>query len=436
MRTFLIILSFIIVITSGSSAAEKTAKSGKPAKDLSNYIAIFDFDVVGKVDHDIARPLTDSIRYVIVRSGKFKVMDRANMDRILREQAFQMTGSVLKERAVEAGQFLGVGKIVIGSIGVVGRTYFISLSLVNIESGETERVEEDTCKCELDELIESTKRVANRLIADASAPTPVVMPAPVPTPPPPPEPVRVEPVPQQPVYVAPPSGVTYRDPVTGIEFVLIKGGCFQMGDENGDREERPVHEVCVDNFYMGIYEVTQGQWKSIKEKNPSKNRNSDMDPVEDVSWNDVNDFIKELNQKSGRNFRLPTEAEWEYAARSGGQKEKWAGTNDESDIGNYAWYNDNSSRNHHPVGQKRPNGYGLYDMTGNVAEWVADLYDSSYYKESPRNNPGGPGRGSDHVFRGGSFKDRAKDVRTTKRDKKSDRRSDQTIGFRLALSAR
>src|SRR5208283_4731045 len=105
-----------------------------------------------------------------------------------------------------------------------------------------------------------------------------------------------------------------------------------------------------------------------------------------------------------------------------------------SDIGNYAWFNDNSSHNHHPVGQKRPNGYGLYDMTGNVAEWVADLYDSSYYKESARNNPNGPGRGSDHVFRGGSFKDRAKDVRTTKRDKKSDRRSDQTIGFRLALS--
>jgi len=437
MRTFLLIFSFLFVITSVSSAAEKTAKTAKPARDLSNYIAIFDFDVVGNVDHDISRPLTDNVRNVIVNSGIFKVMDRANMDRILREQAFQMTGSVLRDRAVEAGQFLGVGKIVIGSIGIVGRTYFISLSLVNIETGETERVVEDTCKCELDELIESTKRVANKLIAGGPAPAPVIVPAPTPPPAPQqqPEPVSVEPVPQQPVNVAPPSGVTYRDPITGIEFVLIRGGCFQMGDDDGDRDEKPVHEVCVDNFYIGRYVVTQGQWKTVKGKNPSKNKNSDMDPVEDVSWNDVDDFIKDLNQKSGRNFRLPTEAEWEYAARSGGRKEKWAGTNNESELGNYAWYNDNSNRDHRPVGQKRPNGYGLYDMTGNVSEWVADCYDSSYYKDSPRNNPSGARRG-DRVFRGGSFKDRANDIRTTKRDKKSDRRSDQTIGFRLVLSAR
>jgi formylglycine-generating enzyme len=442
MRSFLLALSFLLTFTIAPGAAEKTAKSSKPVKDLSQYIAIFDFDVVGKLDHDIARPLSDSVRNVIVRSGQFKVMDRANMDRILREQAFQMTGSVLKDRAVEAGQFLGVGKIVIGSIGIVGRTYFISLSMVNIESGETERVEEDTCKCELDELIESTKRVANKLIAGGPVPAPVIMPAPAPTPPPPPppvpEPVKVEPVPPPPVYVVPPpSGVTFREPVTGMEFVLVKGGCFRMGDEDGDREERPAHEVCVDNFYLGRYEVTQGQWKAMKGKNPSKNRNSDQDPVEDISWNDVEDFLKDLNQKTGRTFRLPTEAEWEYAARSGGRQEKWAGTNNESDIGNYAWYNDNVGRgDHRPVGQKRPNAYGLYDMTGNVSEWVADWYDSSYYKESPRNNPGGPGRGGDRVYRGGSFKDRAKDIRTTKREKKSNRRGDQTVGFRLALSAR
>lgn len=438
MRSLLIALSILLTMTATPFAAEKTMKARKPAKDLANYVAIFDFDVVGKLDHDISRPLSDGVRNVIVRSGKFRVMDRANMDRILREQTFQMTGSVVKERAVEAGQFLGVGKIVIGSIGIVGKTYFISLSLVNIESGETERVEEDTCKCELDELIESTRRVANKLIAGGPAPVVAVAPPPppAPLPPPTPEPARVEPIHQEPVYVAPPSGVAYRDPVTGMDFILIKGGCFLMGAEDGDREERPVHEVCVDNFYMGSYEVTQAQWKAIKGKNPSKNKNSDMDPVEDVSWNDVDDFIKDLNRKTGKIFRLPSEAEWEYAARSGGQKEKWAGTNNESDIGNYAWYNDNSSRNHRPIGQKRPNSYGLYDMTGNVSEWVADYYDNSYYKESPRNNPGGPGRGGDRVYRGGSFKDRAKDVRTTKREKKSERRADQTIGFRLALSAR
>jgi formylglycine-generating enzyme required for sulfatase activity len=341
-----------------------------------------------------------------------------------------MTGGVQKERAVEAGQFLGVGKIVIGSIGIVGRTYMISLSLVNIESGETERVEEDTCKCELDELIESVKRAANKLMAGESAPAPAPMPAPAST--------RVESVPQAPLPIVSPSGITFREPITGMDFVLIKGGCFQMGDvfDDGDREERPVHEVCLDDFYLGKYEVTQGQWKTIESRNPSSNKKSDMHPVEDMSWNKVQDFIKELNQKTGRYFRLPTEAEWEYAARSGGLREKWSGTNNESDIDNYAWHNSNSDRDTHPVGQKRPNALGLYDMTGNVREWVGDWYDSSYYKESTRSNPGGPGRGGDRVYRGGSYKDKANDLRTVKREKKSNRRSDSSIGFRLALPAR
>ena len=252
-----------------------------------------------------------------------------------------------------------------------------------------------------------------------------------------PAPSRVESRPPVPEPAAAPSGITFRDPVTGIEFVLIKGGCFQMGDDDGDREERPVHEVCVDDFYIGRFEATQAQWMALKGKNPSKYKKSDMNPVEDVSWKDIDNYIKGLNQKTGRNFRLPTEAEWEYAARSGGRKEKWAGTNNEAELGNYAWNNDNVKRGEHQaVGQKRPNRLGLYDMTGNVAEWVADYFDKNYYEESPRNNPSGPGRGGDRVYRGGSYKDSPKDCRTTKREKKSNSRADSTIGFRLALSAR
>ncbi len=436
MRITLTALTFLVIIAASSFAVEKPAKPSKPAKDLSSLIAIFDFDVVGKVDKDISRPLSDSVRHTIVKSGRFKVMDRANMDRILKEQAFQMTGGVQQERAVEAGQFLGVGKIVIGSIGVVGRTYMISLSLVNIESGETERVEEDTCKCELDELIESVKRAANKLMAGGPAPAYVSVPAPSPVPAP--ASARVVSAPHAPIPVISPSGITYRDPVTGMDFILIKGGCFPMGDvfEDGDREERPVHEVCLEDFYLGSHEVTQAQWKTIKGKNPSSNKKSDMHPVEDVSWNDTQDFIKELNKKTNRFFRLPTEAEWEYAARSGGQREKWAGTNNVSELDSYAWHNGNSNRKTNPVGQKRPNALGLYDMTGNVWEWVGDWYDSGYYKESTKSNPGGPGRGSDRVFRGGSYEEKAKELRTTKREKTSNRSSDDTLGFRLALPTR
>lgn len=358
------------------------------------------------------------------------------MDRILKEQAFQMSGTVAKEKVVEAGQMLGVGRIVIGSIGIVGRTYMISLSLVNIESGETERVEEDTCKCELDELIESVKRAAHKLMAGGPVTAPPPLPAPAAGPAP--APARVEQIPVTVMPVLAPTGVVFREPVTGMELLLVKGGCFQMGDvfDDGDRNERPVHEVCVDDFYIGRYEVTQGQWKAVRGKNPSGNKKSDQHPVEDVSWNDAQDFIKELNAKSGRSFRLPYEAEWEYAARDGGQRVKWAGTNNESDLANYAWYDGNAGRETHPVGQKRPNALGLYDMTGNVWEWVHDWFDRSYYGESPRSNPGGPGRGSDRVYRGGGYKDKPKDARVMKRESKSNRRNDDTLGFRLVLPAR
>ena len=435
MQSLLTILSILVLLSAPSYAAQQ---SKKPVRDLTNYLAVFDLDVVGKVDHDISRPLSDSVRGEIVRSGRYKVMDRANMDRILKEQAFQMSGTVQKDKMVEAGQMLGVGKIVIGSIGIVGRTYMISLSLVNIESGETERVEEDTCKCELDELIESVKRATSKLMTGGPAPAYVASPE-TPSPPVTITPAAPAPAPlpaPAPITPPAPTGVHFRESVTGMEFILIKGGCFRMGDEEGDREERPVHEVCVDDYYLARFEVTQGQWKALKGRNPSKHKNSDLDPVEDVSWNDAKDFIEELNKKSGRNFRFPTEAEWEFAAREGGRKEKWSGTNNESDTGTFGWLDGNSKGNHHPVGQKRPNAYGIYDMTGNVAEWVGDWYDRSFYEESPRSNPSGPGRGGDKVYRGGSFKDKPRDARTSKREKRSNRRGDQTIGFRLALSAR
>ena len=153
-----------------------------------------------------------------------------------------------------------------------------------------------------------------------------------------------------------------------------------MGDifNTGDSDEKPVHTVCVDNFYLGRTEVTQKQWVDITGHNPSKFQCEDC-PVERVSWNDITDFIKKLNERTGMNYRLPTEAEWEYAARSGGKDELWAGTSDEFELEEYAWCKVNSEERTHPVGEKEPNGLGLYDMTGNVWEWTWDRYDEKYY---------------------------------------------------------
>jgi formylglycine-generating enzyme required for sulfatase activity len=208
----------------------------------------------------------------------------------------------------------------------------------------------------------------------------------------------------------------FKDKNTGMEFVFVKGGCFQMGDAFGDgaAEEKPVHKVCVGNFHMGKYEVTQGQWQQVMGENPSKFKQCGLDcPVENVSWNDAQEFISRLNKKSGAKYRLPTEAEWEYAARSGGKKEKLAGGGKLNDIG---WYAGNSGGTTHPAGKKQPNGLGLYDMSGNVFEWCNDWHDDAYYTDSPQQNPKGPAKGADRVARGGSYEDEPESLRTVNRN--------------------
>jgi formylglycine-generating enzyme required for sulfatase activity len=179
-----------------------------------------------------------------------------------------------------------------------------------------------------------------------------------------------------------------------IEMVSVSGGCFRMGDTFGDGipDERPVHEVCVDHFSIGKYEVTRAEWQAVMGNNPS-NFIGDRRPVVNVSWDDAQAFIRKLNRQTGKRYRLPTEAEWEYAARSGGKKEKWAGTSDPSQLDSYAWSKENSWLKVHVVGMKRPNGLGIYDMSGNVWEWVQDRYGDVWYEESPKDNPPGTENG-------------------------------------------
>jgi formylglycine-generating enzyme required for sulfatase activity len=222
-----------------------------------------------------------------------------------------------------------------------------------------------------------------------------------------------------------------------IEMVRVTGGCFQMGDTFGDGrdDEKPIHEVCVSDFYIGRYEVTQVQWQAVMGNNPSSFK-GDRRPVDSVSWEDAEAFIAKLNRMTGRRYRLPTEAEWEYAARSGGRKEKWAGTSDKSQLGDYAWDGDNSGEETHVVGTKRPNELGLYDMSGNVREWVEDRYGDVWYEESPRDNPRGPQKGSARVLRGGSWRGDPWGARAAYRGWYDPAIRNNYFGFRLASSAR
>jgi len=218
------------------------------------------------------------------------------------------------------------------------------------------------------------------------------------------------------------------------EFVKVAGGCFQMGDSfgGGGSDEEPVHEVCVDNFAIGKFEVTQGQWLAVMGKNPSYFKNGNNFPVEQVSWSEVQNFITRLNMLSGRNLRLPSEAEWEYAARSGGKNELYAGGDNP---GALAWYDGNAGPSSHAVGTRQPNGLGIYDMSGNVGEWVQDWYGSDYYKISPRRNPVGPlGGCSGRVVRGGGWNVEAGLARAVNRDRYEPTNRFAAIGFRLAYS--
>ncbi|MHB8882097.1 MAG: formylglycine-generating enzyme family protein [Thermodesulfovibrionales bacterium] len=229
------------------------------------------------------------------------------------------------------------------------------------------------------------------------------------------------------------------DPTTGMEFTFVKGGCFKMGDFPGDGEvnEKPVHEVCVSDFYIGKYEVTQSQWEKVMGKNPSTYNNCGPDcPVDFVSWNMAQEFVTKLIGKSGNRYRLPTEAEWEYAARNGGKEEVWAGTSKEVNLKDFAWYNESAKSVTHRVGLKKPNGLGLHDMSGNVLEWCLDWYNSAYYGESPTDNPPGPTSGKTRILRGGGFGESVKEVRTTYRFNDEPDTQDHSYGVRLLLSTK
>ena len=235
------------------------------------------------------------------------------------------------------------------------------------------------------------------------------------------------------VASASPVGSDFTEPVIGMEFVYVSGGCFQMGSNSGGSDEKPIHKVCVDGFWMGKYEVTQGQWQKVMGSNPSNFKKGDNYPVEGVSWDDCQRFIEKLNRRSDRTFRLPTEAEWEYAARSGGRDEKYAGANDVNAV---AWYSSNSGRSAHAVGGKAANGLGLHDMSGNVYEWCADWYDKTYYKKSLVQNPQGPGSGSGRVGRGGCWYDLPRFVRSASRIWYGPSYRRNFLGFRLVSPGR
>lgn len=245
----------------------------------------------------------------------------------------------------------------------------------------------------------------------------------------------------QPAFATDKNDKESKKPMVSYEMVSVKGGRFDMGDDSGAADRKPAHAVVLKDFTIGKYEVTQEIWEAVMGSNPSIYNNCDKCPVTNVSFNDIQSFLDKLNTMTGKHYRMPTEAEWEYAAR-GGQQEHWRVNGAGNTVGRkhsgrtvlqyVAWFERNSNDHLHETGKKDPNKLGLYDMTGNVEEWVNDWYGKSYFSKNTVNNPQGPDGGISRVVRGGSWRSIGDECSVTRRAAYLPNEKSISLGFRLA----
>ena len=355
----------------------------------------------------------------------YTLVERSQIDRVIDEQQFQRS-SLSERQMVRIGEILNLSKIVVGNINVIMGEYNVDVRVINIESGTIAATEGSSFSS--GSYRERMKNLAQNLAKKISITTIATS--------------------QDRGGGAPAVGRGAAEEkeeaaaalqrerqriIDLFDMVYVEGGTFTMGatSEQGSDvkdNEKPAHSVTLSSYYIGKYEVTQKQWVEIMGSNPSLFKGDNL-PVENVSWYDVQEFLRRLNAKTGKRYRLPTEAEWEYAARGGNRSwgYKYSGSND---IGTVAWYDVNST---HPVGSKSPNELGIYDMTGNVWEWCSDWADS--YSSTAQTNPQGPATGTFRVLRGGSWYNFARFCRVSYRasDLSPDYRRNH-CGFRLVLS--
>lgn len=227
-------------------------------------------------------------------------------------------------------------------------------------------------------------------------------------------------------------GSTFRDCPECPEMVVIPEGSFQMGSTLGSINERPVRTVSIQRFALGKYEITQGQWRHLMDSNPSFFVGDHL-PVENISWDEAQEYVRRLSLKTGRRYRLVSEAEWEYAARAGSQTEYPFGNSPEH-LDKYAWYKANSGRKTHPVGQKLANGFGLHDIHGNVWEWVQDCWNESYEGAPSDGAALEQGDCSRRVLRGGSWFYAPEGLRSARRNWFFATGRNDIFGVRIAAS--
>lgn len=388
-------------------------------------VAVLDFEFEGQASKVEASGIAEEIRRVFVSSKKFTVIDRTLTTKVMQEWAIQQSGLTDKEKAIKVGKLYNVQVIVTGKLlKFPGGGWQISGVMLDAQTGITKKAETIRHKGEFFTLLDQKVPGLAMMLAGLKS--------------------TIQPV----------SGSTWRDPVTGMEFVWVPGGSFEMGCHSGndgecEEDEKPLRTVGLDGFWMGKNEVTQGQWKKIMGNNPSQFKKGDNYPVEQVSWNDVQEFIRKLNARSSVTFRLPSEAQWEYACRAGGKPIKYAWGNGDpyvkgqkagnvhddtsKRVNKFDWqhwngYDDGYAQTA-PVGSFNENGLGLHDMTGNVWEWVQDTYTG--YGNVGTNNPKNEDSGAGRMDRGGSWFNQSRYLRCSNRISAVPSYGLRAQGFRL-----
>ena len=391
------IAAMLLLVLAGISVYAQNEPVSK--KQVAVYVTDSD------VEDAIKKIIQSKIISTLTHSSQYRVLERNSefLKQIEDDLGYGMSGKVKDSQIAKIGFQLGAQFVLVVDITEVFSELYIAARLVNTTSGEiTSTAEELIVDPSSAKLMNAAEKVGNGVIGQGGS--------------------SASQQGNNSSYSSSANVETFT--VNGVTFEMVKveGGTFSMGSYSGESDEQPVHSETVGTFYIGKMEVTQKLWAAVMGANPSKFRGENL-PVEMVSWFDCQEFVDRLSRITGRIFRLPTEAEWEYAARGGNKSRNYtySGSND---LYRVAWYDKNSGSMTHPVGQKLDNELGVYDMSGNVWEWCSDNYSSSY--SSPRNS-------SNRVLRGGSCGNTAAYCRVASRSYNSPGYRFGYVGLRLAL---
>lgn len=367
----------------------------------------------------------------ITLSSEYEAFDRSALDKLKQEQSFQHSGNVNDNTIKELGQLTGVNYILVPEVSGGDGYVMISAKVMDVEKGRYDRAfDSEFIEMKPQEVQKAARGLAVKLFGLSGSMS---------------SDNKGSSMGSKTHHFEAHTDFTENAWDINMKMVWVEGGDFLMGctSEQSDCSdaEKNVRRVVINGFWIGMCEVTQSQWRkvvgtSIYQQEGKVNANNTYGvgadyPMYYVNWDEAMEFCRLLSNKTGRTYTLPTEAQWEYAARGGNKADgtKYSGSNMINVVG---WYKDNSDNNTHPVATKRPNGLGLYDMSGNVWEWCKDWY-SNGYAGYDTNNPTGASSGSSRVYRGGSWFSNAKDCRVSFRNSKSPSNRDHNLGFRVVV---